>query len=479
MAKSRPVKVYLLPFFAPGHQIPIVHLARLVASRGHHVTIITTPSNAQLLDKTIHERHHIRVHALQFPSDEVGLPAGVENITAAADRITASKIHRAAHLIQPQVESFMQKSPPDVFVPDTMFTWSRASAKRLGIPRVVFSPLFIFHVCTMEAIRAHPEAFESDTGPPYNIPGLPHPITFPVKPSPGFSRLMESIVDAEKDSLGVVVNSFKDFEVEYTDHYEKLTGRKVWYFGPSSLMVQTAVLPSAVGDEHECLKWLSTKKNGSVVYVCFGSLCRLSDEQLFEIALALEGSGYQFLWVVRRKNDGGEEGAEGKWLPDGFEERMKKEERGMVVKGWAPQPLILNHAAVGGFVTHCGSSSVTEAASAGVPVITMPAFGDQFLNEKLITEVHGYGVEVGVAEWSLSPFDFTKKVVSAETIEKAVKKLMDGGDEAERIKSKAKEMKERAWKAVQEGGSSHDSLMAFIGQLEGLVEPSTINATAS
>lgn len=192
----------------------------------------------------------------------------------------------------------------------------------------------------------------------------------------------------------------------------------------------------------------------------------MSDEQLFQIASGLDASGHQFLWVVHRKNKD-DDVADNKWLPEGFEEKMRKENRGMMIKGWAPQPLILNHPATGGFLTHCGWNAVVEAISAGVPMITMPGFSDQYYNEKLITEVHGFGVEVGAAEWSISPYDGKKKVVSGERIEKAVKSLM--GEEGAQIRSKAKEVQDKAWKAVQQGGSSYNCLIALIDHLRTLV----------
>ncbi|CAI0445886.1 unnamed protein product [Linum tenue] len=61
-----------------------------------------------------------------------------------------------------------------------------------------------------------------------------------------------------------------------------------------------------------------------------------------EIAIGVEESGQQFIWVVR----GGQDDS---WLPEGFEERING--RGMVIRGWAPQVLILEHEAVGAFGT--------------------------------------------------------------------------------------------------------------------------------
>ncbi|MED6175840.1 hypothetical protein PIB30_082094 [Stylosanthes scabra] len=464
------MKIYVLPFLAPGHQIPIVHVAQLLASRGHDVTILITPFNAHLLPDPHLTTIPITIHTLHFPSHQAGLPPGIENISAATDSTMAANVFKAAQLIRPQVESFMQQSPPDVFIPDTMYMWTRDAANRLGIPRLIFTPHFIFQMAAVEAIRSHPEILlDSDDTAPYTIPGLPQPITLSVKPSPGYLPLLESVADGERDSLGVIANSFKELDGDYTQHYENVAGQKVWHLGPTFLMVQKTLRlnqPSSdAGEgENECLRWLSSKKEGSVVYACFGSLCRLPDKQLLEIAAGLEASGHPFVWVVRKNKSEKEE--EEKWLLDEFEERMKKEERGMVITGWAPQTLILNHAAIGGFLTHCGSSSVVEAVSAGVVTITMPRFGDHFLNEKIMSEVHGIGVEVGGGEWSISPFYEKKRVVSREMIEKALRKVMDGGDEAERMKNKAKQMKEMAWRAVEEGGSSHRSFLEMIEVVE-------------
>lgn len=471
------LKIYFLPFFAQGHLIPLVQLARLLASRGQQITIVSTSSNAQLFDKIIDEDtdlgYQIRVHVIKFPSNQVGLSNGIENLVAVSDNASAAKIHMAAHLIQPQVEAFLKQSPPDVFIPDIMFTWSKDLAKKLQLPRLVFNPISIFDVCMIHAIKSHPEAFESDSGP-YKILGLPHLLTLSIKPSPGFAALTESLLNGEEDSHGVIVNSFAELDDEYTQYYENLTGRKVWHVGPSSLMVQKTLNSETTvfvkEDKHDCLKWLDTKAKDSVLYICFGSLSRTSDEQLYQIAVGLENSGHQFLWVVHRKNTNGKDEEESdKWLPEGFEERMEKEKRGMLIKGWAPQPLILNHSAIGGFLTHCGWNAVAEAISAGVPMVTMPGFSDQYYNEKLITEVHGFGVEVGAAEWSMSPYEGKKKVVSGERIEKAVKRLMDDDEEGKKVREKAKEMKDKAWKAVQEGGSSYNSLIALVDQLKSLV----------
>ncbi|XP_059663775.1 UDP-glucose flavonoid 3-O-glucosyltransferase 7-like [Cornus florida] len=78
-------------------------------------------------------------------------------------------------------------------------------------------------------------------------------------------------------------------------------------------------------------------------------MVRFSESQLSEIGSALEASGHPFIWVVRKGED---EEEEQKCLSQGCFGN------GIIVREWAPQIQILEHPAVGGFVTHYGWNSV-------------------------------------------------------------------------------------------------------------------------
>ncbi|KAF9619260.1 hypothetical protein IFM89_005814 [Coptis chinensis] len=100
--------------------------------------------------------------------------------------------------------------------------------------------------------------------------------------------------------------------------------------------------------------------------------------------MGLEASEVPFIWVVRTAK----KVEKNHFLPEGFEERMKG--KGLIITNWAPQVLILDHPAVGGFMTHCGWNSTIEGISTSLPMITWPMFAEQFNNEKFVTSVEDW-----------------------------------------------------------------------------------------
>ncbi|KAL7260381.1 hypothetical protein ACSBR1_006113 [Camellia fascicularis] len=59
----------------------------------------------------------------------------------------------------------------------------------------------------------------------------------------------------------------------------------------------------------------------------------MAPEQFFVLAEALEASGHSFIWVARYMPESGEheEGSGRRVLPEGFEERMTKSGKGLIV----------------------------------------------------------------------------------------------------------------------------------------------------
>ncbi|KAJ6754760.1 GLYCOSYLTRANSFERASE [Salix purpurea] len=253
-----------------------------------------------------------------------------------------------------------------------------------------------------------------------------------------FTRLIQKVRESSWKSYGIVINSFYELESAYADFFKEL-GRKAWHIGPVSLCNREFEEKAQRGkeasiDEHECLKWLDSKEPNSVVYICFGTVANFSDSQLKEIAIALEASGQQFIWVVRKDKKARDKE---EWLPEGFEKRM--ESKGTDYK-------------------RMGSTSI----AAGKPMVTWPVSAEQFFNEKLVTDVLKIGVAVGVQQWVTVSGDKIK----SEAVEKAVTRIMIG-EEAEEMRSRVEALGGMAKRAIEEDGSSYSNLNALIEELRG------------
>ncbi|XP_016453092.1 UDP-glycosyltransferase 92A1-like isoform X5 [Nicotiana tabacum] len=221
---------------------------------------------------------------------------------------------------------------------------------------------------------------------------------------------------------------------------KNLTKLPVWCIGPllPQCMIKKGekdqILESRIAKDHglspeKCIEWLNKHPKNSVLYISFGSQNTISTSQMMALALGLEDSEKPFIWVVRPPIGFDLKGEfKSEWLPQGFQERVEKGNKGLIVKSWAPQLQILCHGSTGAFLTHCGWNSVLESLSEGVPIISWPLAGEQAFNSKMLMEEMGVCIELTKGVESVIEKDDVKKVIDVV--------LSTSG--------KGKEMKERA-----------------------------------
>ncbi|XP_026430928.1 7-deoxyloganetic acid glucosyltransferase-like [Papaver somniferum] len=159
-----------------------------------------------------------------------------------------------------------------------------------------------------------------------------------------------------------ILNTFEDIEAPILSHLRTYWPR-LYAFGPLNALLNTlrssttahfsSSLPvssnaSLYAEDRSCMTWLDKQPQKSVVYVSFGSIATVSQEQWLEIWYGLVNSSHRFLWV-RCPNSLFSKDEEESQLQAELVKATK--ERGYMVD-WSPQEEVLNHPAVGGFFTH-------------------------------------------------------------------------------------------------------------------------------
>ncbi|GAV75063.1 UDPGT domain-containing protein, partial [Cephalotus follicularis] len=248
-----------------------------------------------------------------------------------------------------------------------------------------------------------------------------------------------ALTDSLKRSSAIIVNTMDFLEQEILTNIQKLFSAPIFTIGPFHKLAPTISSTSIFQEDATCISWLNKQVPKSVIYVSFGSMASMNENELHETAWGLANSEQPFLWVIR---PGLVQGVDWlKLLPEGFKERIG--ERGCIVK-WAPQKEVLAHVAVGGFWSHCGWNSTLESICEGIPMLCRPFFGDQPLNVRYVCDVWKVGLELE------SELDRGK-------IEIAVRRLMVD-TEGEDIRQRAMEFKKKTDHCLGESGSSLDCL---------------------
>ncbi|CAN6277927.1 unnamed protein product [Urochloa humidicola] len=484
VADTAPPHFVLVPMMAAGHAGPMLDMARALARRGALVTFVTTPLNLPRLGRAAagddDDALPVRFLPLRFPCAEAGLPDGCESLDALPGLALLNNFNDACAMLRAPLVAHLRDGaaagdtpPASCVVADACHPWTGAVAREIGVPRLAFDGFCAFSSFCLRQMNLH-GIFDgvADDARAVRVPGFPVDVEISRARSPaanftgpGMKEFGEEIMAESARADGMVVNSFLELEPVFVNAYEEAIGNKVWTIGPLFLTSATPSPAITAGDgaaaaHARCASWLESRTPRSVVLVSFGSLARTPLPQLVEIARGLEASGRPFIWAAKPAGDLAAFEFE-RWLAgDGFEARVG--ERGLVVTGWAPQRAILSHTAAGAFVTHCGWNSVVECVAAGLPMVTWPHFGEQFLNEKFVVDVLRVGVPVGVEDAALWGVETEAVVATREDVARAVAAVMDGGEEGVARRERAAELGRKAREAMACGGSSDRNMELLV-----------------
>ncbi|XP_024024627.1 UDP-glycosyltransferase 74E2 isoform X2 [Morus notabilis] len=453
--REKGTHILVIPYPVQGHINPMLQFSKRLASKNRRlirITLLATESISNIQDSSSSSSDHIsNVHIHNLPDPPKELHEKFGNIDAYLHHLKAAVSHSLPDIIH------KNRDETEVVIYDSILTWALDVAREFDLQA---APFFT-QSCSNLAIYYH--LYQATISipllePAVSLPSLPR---FQINDMPSFI----SVPGSYPDILKTIFDGFPHFhQVKwiFCNTFDMLEEEVVswaasqWPVKNIGPTIPSMYLDKRLQDDKDyglslfkpeaetCRKWLDSKDDKSVVYVAFGSLAALGEDQMEAIARGLKRSNRHFLWVVRE--------TELKKLPSNFMEGTV--EKGLVVT-WSHQLEVLAHKAVGCFVTHCSWNSTTEALSLGVPMVAIPQWSDQPTNAKFVMDVWRVGLRAKVDQRGL---------ITSEEIELCIREVMEGERGLE-IKRNSEKWKQLAKAAVDEGGSSDKNIEDFVADL--------------
>ncbi|KAL8474658.1 hypothetical protein ACS0TY_031197 [Phlomoides rotata] len=243
--------------------------------------------------------HEIGLSIIDFPPKGSSLPDNIVRFDQLTTPDLIPKFIGTLELLQQPTESILQELHPNCIISDMFLPWTADSAAKFGIPRLVFygTSCISQRVSVQMGLHTPYEKVSSDFDT-FFVPNIPHQLMF-VR-----TQVAQFALKAEGNE---------------------------W----SNLLRLTREVME------KCL--IASRSSNPIMWIITRIITTFTPAQLHEIVVGLEASGQDFIWVVRRGKN------QEDWLPQGFEERIKG--RGLIIRGWAPQVMILDHPSIGAFMT--------------------------------------------------------------------------------------------------------------------------------
>nr|ACG29696.1 cytokinin-O-glucosyltransferase 2 [Zea mays] len=476
-ADRRPHAV-CVPFPAQGHVTPMLKLAKVLHSRGFHITFVNSEFNHRRLLRSRGASALDGLPDFRFAAIPEGLPPSDADATQDVPSLCRATMENCL----PHFRSLLAElnSNPDVppvtcVVGDDVMSFTLEAAREVGVPCALF---WTASACGYLGYRYYRDLMEKGIFPLKDAEQLTNgfldtPTDWALgmskhtrlKDFPSFVRstdpdefmfhfalkVTEQIVGAD----AVILNTFDELEQEALDAMRAMipSSASIHTIGPLAFLAEEIVPrggpTDALGsnlwkEDVSCFEWLHGRAPRSVVYVNYGSITVMTNEELVEFAWGLANSGHDFLWIIRPDLVNGDAAV----LPPEFLEAIRG--RGHLAS-WCPQEVVLRHEAVGVFLTHCGWNSTMESLCAGVPMLCWPFFAEQQTNCRYTCVEWGVAMEIG-------------QDVRREAVEEKIREAM-GGEKGMEMQRRAGEWQQIGLRATRPRGRSYANLDKLVADV--------------
>ncbi|XWS74873.1 hypothetical protein CRYUN_Cryun01aG0035600 [Craigia yunnanensis] len=342
------ILIFPLPIQGPVNAM--LKLAELCATSGLKVSFLNSEYNHNRLVRfaNIHSRFE-KYPGFEFRTISDGLPG---DHPRSGNRFM--EIFEAMNLrTKPFLKDMLVEISPtvDCIIGDGILGFVLDVANELGIP--------IINCCTIGACflwsnYSIPDMIEAGELPIKGSEDMDRPITavpgmekfLRCRDLPSFCRAINmsdstilrygTVTRKSLTARGLILNTFEELEGPILSQIRSKCPN-IYTIGPlnehfkTRLSVENEVSSQPSNSfwevDRNCMSWLDKQPNQSVVYVSFGSIAVMSDEQILEFWHGLVNSKKRFLWVVRPNSVAGK-GFQGEDIPAELVEGTK--ERGYI-----------------------------------------------------------------------------------------------------------------------------------------------------
>ena len=355
------------------HLYPLATLGTAWAKAGDRVVVASGPATAGIVADFGFERENLQlgrgsnpgtIRAEQQPVGEDDALRGffdatrrgmVETLRFQAEARSSDLLYNPVAIAR-EVQQIVARVQPDHVIVDHL-----AFSARLG--------LLSAQIAHADVVLGHPSALPVGA----EVYGFPPAWPAVFTPDPRDLTLLQRQCEAVRDSFTRQWNdalleldpqatpsrdAFQESgDVLLLNYPEELHAPSRASFLPAHVFLGSAVRPEALDRDVE--DWIAA---GSmpIVYVSFGSFLSVRSDVLTRVAAALRGLPVRVAVAI-----GASDPATLGRIPDEW-----------LVRGFLPQVRLLQVAVLA--VTHGGNNSVTEAMTAGVPLVVLPFSTDQF-----------------------------------------------------------------------------------------------------
>ncbi|KNA04914.1 hypothetical protein SOVF_195270 [Spinacia oleracea] len=469
-----------IPYPLQGHLNPMLQLSKILHSKGFHITFVNTEYNHNRLLQSRGPDSLIDRPSFQFKTIPDGLP--VADVTDCTQDVPSLCASTEKNCLQPFKELIARLNgsgdgpPVSCVVSDAAMFFTVDAANEFGVPEVLF---WTASACGLLGYAQYQKLIDLGLFPFKDenfatngdintvLDWVPTMENIQMKDMPSFIRTTDPndfmvnylprLIHKSKQASGIIFNSYDALENDVVEALSADLFPPLYTIGPLQPLLNSMednihgeikqISTNLWKEDKHCIEWLNSYEGNSVVYVNFGSVTVMTNDQLIEFAWGLANSNQSFLWITRPDLVIGDSAV----LPPEFLEETK--DRGLITS-WCNQEEVLGHPSIGAFLTHSGWNSTIESLINGVPVTCWPFFAEQQTNCWFCCNKWGIGMEIDAN-------------VKRSEVERQVRELMEG-EKGKEMKEKAMEWKRLAHEAiVAPNGSSYNNLDKVIQVLIG------------